>query len=132
MAENLSKSVEEIVKADGRYAMAAVHFVRQGLGYTVKKHHPNAGSDQERCHVTGEMLCHGLREMARQRWGLMAAQVLASWNISSTRDFGEIIFLLVENGWMKKEPRDCIEDFDEVYDFSEAFSEGIFEEKQGQ
>ena len=63
--------------------------------------------------------------MALIRWGLLARSVLERWNIKRTRDFGEIVFLLVNNGWMQKEPQDRIEDFDNVYDFSEAFGNGF-------
>ena len=48
MSEDLTNSIEEIIKADGRYPMAAVHFVRQGLSYAVKKRHPNATRSEER------------------------------------------------------------------------------------
>jgi len=112
------KSVEEIVKGDGRYCLEAVRFVRDGLGFTVHKHYSSELPDRP-THVSGEQLCYGLRELALKRWGMMARSVLAHWGIKTTRDFGEIVFLLVANGWMQKEPDDRIEDFNEVYDFSE-------------
>ena len=34
----------------------------------------------------------------------MARSVLRHWHINTTRDFGEIVFLLVNNNWMQKEP----------------------------
>ncbi len=129
MSEKPLKSIEQIIKDDGRYPMSAVDFVREGLGFTVDAVHKQE-SDYE-CedlppeqrpahHVSGAQLCHGLRELAHKQWGLMARRVLNYWNVNSTRDFGEIVFLMVNNGWMQKQPHDSVEDFDDVYDFQIA------------
>jgi uncharacterized repeat protein (TIGR04138 family) len=72
-------------------------------------------------HVTGQQLCQAMREIALERWGLMARNVLTRWNITRTEDFGAIVFALVENGWLQKQPTDRIEDFEHVFSFSEAF-----------
>lgn len=77
-------------------------------------------------HVSGEDLCHGLRELALQRWGLMAATVLRAWNIHSTHDFGRLVFSLIEAGRLQKQPGDRVEEFDDVYDFRAAF-DGAFQ-----
>ena len=105
-------------------------YVREGLSYTVEKCHSSSLHPKEEPtphrHISGSQLCEGLRELAQNRWGLMARQVLKRWNITSTSDFGEIVFLLVNNGWMQKQPQDSIEDFDSVYDFVDAF-DGSYE-----
>ena len=124
------ENIERIFSDDGRYPLEAVVFVREGLSYTVEKCrssslHPKEESASHR-HISGSQLCEGLRELAQKRWGLMARQVLKHWNITSTSDFGAIVFLLVNNGWMQKQPHDSIEDFDSVYDFVEAF-DGSYE-----
>ncbi len=72
-------------------------------------------------HVSGQQLCWGLRDLALQKWGLMASSVLKRWNIASTADFGRIVFALVNNGCLQKQPSDSPEDFKDVYDFAEAF-----------
>lgn len=72
-------------------------------------------------HVTGQQLCEAIREIALERWGLMARNVLTRWNITCTEDIGVIVFALVENGWLQKQPTDRIEDFEHVFSFSEAF-----------
>ena len=112
-------SIEELIRRDGRYPLAAVQFVREGLNYTVSKVHPKAG-EGERRHVTGEQLCLGLREIALKKWGYMAKSVLNKWHIEQTRDFGEIVFIMVNSGWMHKEPTDSVDDFNEVYEFAYA------------
>lgn len=75
-------------------------------------------------HVGGTDLCWGLREVALQRWGYLAPTVLRRWGITSTRDFGRMVFTLVENNLLQKQMDDCIEDFDGVYDFNAAFDCG--------
>lgn len=79
------------------------------------------GPAQMNRHVTGEQLCWAIRDAALERWGLMARGVLARWGVNRTRDFGEIVFALVNNGWLQKQPTDKIEDFDDVFAFSKAF-----------
>lgn len=74
-------------------------------------------------HVGGEILCHGLRDLAVSQWGFMAPAVLRSWGIRSTVDFGRMVFALVDNGLLQKLPDDRIEDFEKVYDFDTAFDE---------
>ena len=128
MADKPIKSIENIFKEDGRYPLEAVEFIREGLGFTVDRYLnndegqlPDSFSSSHPRHVTGAQLCQGLRGLAQKRWGFLARQVLNRWNITSTNDFGQIVFLLVDNGWMQKQPHDCVEDFDNVFDFQEAF-----------
>lgn len=71
-------------------------------------------------HIGGEELCWGLRDLSLEQWGLMAATVLEHWGIRSTKDFGRMVFALVENGLLQKQPDDCVRDFDDVYDFGDA------------
>lgn len=121
MTDRPEKTKEQIIRQDGRYCTEAVEFISEALSYTSRKSHPQTGPADQRRHVSGDQLCNGLRELAKQRWGFMAKYVLGHWNIKSTRDFGEIVFLMVNNGWMHKEPTDSIDDFDGVYDFDDAF-----------
>lgn len=79
------------------------------------------GCDRMNRHVTGQQLCWAIRDTALSRWGLMARGVLARWNITTTEDIGNIIFALVESGWLQKQPTDTLGDFDHVFDFAEAF-----------
>lgn len=75
-------------------------------------------------HVSGEELCDGVRVLALRRWGRMAAAVLASWGIESTRDIGRLVFWLIEIGRLQKQPGDSIEEFEDVFDFREVFERG--------
>ncbi len=76
-------------------------------------------------HVSGQHLCWGLRNFALQKFGALASAVLNHWNIRRTRDFGEIVFALVDNEFLQKQPDDSIDDFDEIYQFAEALDQSF-------
>ena len=82
-------------------------------------------SDEPRAeqHVTGQQLCEAIRQHALEQYGYMARVVLNRWGVTSTSDFGEIVYNLIRLGWMKKSDSDRREDFDDCYDFSEAFEQ---------
>jgi len=84
----------------------------------------NAATELNR-NVSGEDLCWALRDFALRRWGGLALLVLARWNITQTNDFGRIVFTLVEEGVMQKEPQDSIDHFKSVYEFADAFRKPI-------
>lgn len=113
----MKKSLEKIAREDGRYNPQAVRFVYEGLGYTAKK------TTTEPTHVTGQVLCEGLRKLALKKWGRLAVLVLNTWGIRTTQDFGEIVYLMIKNKWMSAQPTDTIEDFDNVFDFQTVFKE---------
>ncbi|UCC99516.1 MAG: hypothetical protein JSW66_06450 [Phycisphaerales bacterium] len=111
----MKKNLEQIATEDGRFSIPAIRFVYEGLGYTAK----NVASEPK--HVSGETLCEGLRKLAIEKWGRLALLVLNSWDIESTRDFGEIVYLMIRHEWMSAQPTDSIDDFDDVYDFRTVF-----------
>jgi len=84
---------------------------------------PDALREKLNRHVGGEDLCWGLRDYSLSRWGLMAPAVLRSWGLRSTMDFGRIVFALVENDLLQKQPEDTLRDFEDVYDFDKAFQD---------
>ena len=74
-------------------------------------------------HITGQELSEGLRDFALMQWGMLARTVLGRWNIHRTEDFGRIVFLLIENGWLSKTEQDSEADFRHVFDFDSAFGQ---------
>ena len=76
-------------------------------------------------HVSGQELCEAARQYALQQYGFMAPTVLGSWGVRRTSDFGEIVFSMIEIGQMRKTRRDKREDFDDVYEFHDAFSRDL-------
>jgi uncharacterized repeat protein (TIGR04138 family) len=116
------QQVFELVVEDlGVYPLEAYHFVQEGLGYTVGRVYGGTKTPGLSRHVTGQQLCHGLRELAAKRFGYLAQTVLRRWNITKTIDFGRIVFSLARHNVMATTPQDNIEDFRNVYDFSQAF-----------
>jgi len=113
----MKRSLEKIAREDGRFNPNAIKFVYEGLGYTAKKviAEPN--------HVSGQALCEGLRKLAVEKWGRLAMLVLNNWGIKSTRDFGEIVYLMIKHKWMSAQPTDSIDDFDDIYDFKTVFKD---------
>jgi|SRR5690625_858 len=75
-------------------------------------------------HISGQELAEGVRELAIERFGPMARTVLEYWGISATRDLGDIVFALVDCGILLTQEDDSPEDFEDVFDFEEAFEKG--------
>jgi uncharacterized repeat protein (TIGR04138 family) len=96
------------------YHDTAYVFVLAGLQYTISR----LGESR---HITGRELAEGCRDLAIDRYGLIARHVLDFWGIRSTRDFGEIVFALVECGVLVKQDDDRIADFEDVFCFQHAF-----------
>ncbi len=111
----MKKNLEQIAKEDGRYSTQAVKFVYEGLTYTAKK------TAAEPKHVNGQTLCDGLKKLAIKKWGRLAMLVLNVWGVKTTRDFGEIVYLMIKQKWMSTQPTDSIDDFNDVYDFKTVF-----------
>jgi uncharacterized repeat protein (TIGR04138 family) len=115
------KSLHEVMRELEIYPIEAFEFVQKGLSYTVNKTHGPADQGQTSRHVTGQQLCMGLRDYARMQWGMLAGTVLRRWNITSTYDFGRIVYALIDAGFMQRNEQDGIEDFRDVYDFHRTF-----------
>ena len=96
------------------YHDTAYLFLLAALHYTIERRH-------EARHISGRELAEGCRDLAIERFGLMARSVLEYWGIRSTRDLGEIVFALVECGVLVKQDGDCVSDFEGVFCFNEAF-----------
>jgi uncharacterized repeat protein (TIGR04138 family) len=119
---DFSEIVAQICKEDSRYDRKAYDFVRLGLEHTVKELRKRDAARAERSrHVSGPELLDGLRAYALEQFGPLAKTVLNAWGITACRDFGEIVFNLIEYNVFSKTDNDRREDFSDVYDFDEAF-----------
>ena len=116
----MKKTIEEIAEIDGRYRQEGLRFVYEGLGATIQEIKKAQDEDQAR-HITGAEFSRGLAQLALKRWGRLGRMVLNHWGIKTTRDLGEIVYLMIQNQWMTAQESDTIEDFDNVYDFDEVF-----------
>ncbi|MHC4646666.1 MAG: Minf_1886 family protein [Planctomycetota bacterium] len=113
----MKEKLEDIARRDGRYDHRALRFVYEGLGYAVKKLVSEPG------HVSGQTLCEGLKRQAVEKWGRLAMLVLNTWGVKTTRDFGEIVWLMIKHKMMSAQPADSIDDFEGVYDFGTVFKD---------
>ena len=98
-----------------QFIFAALRYTQQTLGRTTDT------DNTSDAHISGKELLEGIRRLALKDFGLMAETVFKGWGITSTEDFGRVVFELVERGEMRKTDRDHLSDFIDVYQFSKAF-----------
>jgi uncharacterized repeat protein (TIGR04138 family) len=110
MIDELSRLVER----DKRYRVEAYLFVLEALNYTLSR----IGVKR---HVTGRELVEGIRDLARERYGMMVKEVFRHWGVRETLDFGQIVFNLIEIKLLSKTDEDKLDDFRDIFDFDEAF-----------
>jgi uncharacterized repeat protein (TIGR04138 family) len=109
--------VDQICDADPRYKSDAYEFVMEALAYTQKKFKRSK-------HVCGEELLEGIKQLLMHKFGPLTLLVLKHWGITSTADFGNIVFRLVDNKILSKDSDDKVDSFENGYDFNEVFDLG--------
>lgn len=115
------EAIRRAAREDGRYALEAYQFLFEGLDRAVKMTGRMGAEDR---HVTGQELAEALRLLALDVYGPLARQVWNSWGLQTTRDWGEIVFVLIGHGIFSKQESDSIEDFAGVYDFEQDLEGG--------
>jgi len=75
----------------------------------------------ERRHISGRELAMACRDLALERYGLVARLVLEYWGIRATSDIGDVVFTLVDLGLLISLPNDTRDEFADVFGFEEAF-----------
>ena len=120
-------TIIQLLEHDQRYRLEAYRFVREALQYAQEVlKMPNDSESGSRRHLTGQQLCEAIRQFANEQYGYMSKLVFNSWGVHTTSDFGEIVYNLIRIKEMKKSKTDKRSDFDNVYDFDEAF-QPVFE-----
>lgn len=132
--------IAQLLREDRRYKFDAYVFVFEALRYAQEEMGLGAEApseeeesdlpedwDVERApsaprHLTGQELCEAIRRYGLDQYGYMAKCVFNQWGVTSTSDFGEIVFNLIRIGEMRKTPDDRREDFDDVFDFNEGLT----------
>ncbi|MFB6345821.1 MAG: Minf_1886 family protein [bacterium] len=117
--KELWDELTEIAIENPRYEREAYLFVLNGLNWAFSQM-------GEKRHLTGEEFTEFLVAFAREEFGELADCVLNEWGVYQTRDFGEIVYKLIESGKMTKEPEDSISDFDDVLDLDRALNDPDF------
>ncbi len=116
---SFEETLAKIAAKDPRYHREAYLFVREALDHTQKTIAKDARGRIR--HVTGQELLAGIRDFALQQFGPMTKMVLEEWGVRCCSDFGEIVFNMIEQGWLAKTDKDSRADFLDGYDFEEAF-----------
>lgn len=118
---NFEDVLNKMVEQNPRYHRDAYFFLREALEFT-QKSVSKANRNQVR-HITGQELLNGIREYALALYGPMAITVLEQWGITSCEDFGNMVFLMVDHGLLRKTEQDNPGDFKNGYSFDAAFRE---------
>ena len=131
----------ELLQQDQRYKLEGYQFVREALQYaqevlsmpaqdTASEKATSEKSGSEKTvgkapktehHLTGQQLCEAIRVYAVEQYGYLAQTVLNNWGIHTTSDFGEIVYNWIRIGEMRKSKHDRREDFNDQYNFDDAF-----------
>jgi uncharacterized repeat protein (TIGR04138 family) len=125
---NFDEAVEQILLKDSRYHRDAYTFVREALDYTQKLIGKETRGQIR--HVSGQKLLDGIRQFALQQFGPMTMTVFEEWGVRNCRDFGEIVFNMVEIGLLAKTDKDSRDDFQNGYDFTDAFRKPFWPESK--
>lgn len=128
-AATFEEALEQILEKEKRYHRDAYLFLREALDHTRKilerdiklQRTPGKRITAKEQHVSGQELLEGIRDLAIQNFGPMAMTVFEEWGVHSCQDFGELVFIMVENNLLKKTEKDSRADFENGYDFFEAF-----------
>jgi len=117
----LLAQLETIAENRGDYRPQAYLFVLESLEMVLAK----IGESR---HISGDILLEGIKDLAKDRFGPMAKDVLNSWGVQTTLDIGHIVFHLVEAGLLSKTPEDSLSDFIDKYDFTQVFEVDYFDQ----
>ncbi len=126
---NFDTVLDVILAKDVRYTREAYHFLKDALDFTQKtiSKESHGGS---RHHVTGQELLDGLRQSSLQQFCPMTVTVFEEWGVLNCKDFGELVFNMVESGLLAKTDRDSRDDFQNGYDFKDAFCKPYWPESR--
>jgi uncharacterized repeat protein (TIGR04138 family) len=106
--------MDRIRAREPRFHEGAYLFVLSALEYSQARL-------PERRHICGRELARACRDLALERYGVMARLVLEYWGVRSTADIGDIVFTLVDLGFLISQPTDTREEFVGVFDFDQEF-----------
>ena len=117
--DDFDEVLDQIVEKDKRFHRDAYVFVTQAVEFT-QKAISKANKGRIR-HISGQELLAGIKTYALDRYGPMAITLFDEWGVKRCEDFGEIVFNIVDHGLLKKTEADSRADFQDGYDFYEAF-----------
>lgn len=114
MDPTLLLALDDLAEKSGRYRTEAYVWVLRLLQTTCE-------TLQREGHVTGQELLKVQRDLAAREFGPLARETLSYWGLEESLDIGRVVFDLVEAGHLGKTEDDSLRDFEDGYDFGEAF-----------
>jgi len=108
-----------------------IHYTPEAYGFLLEalaRTRQELGRDG---HVSGAELLSGIRDLAADRYGPLAAMVFCEWGIKSGSDFGHMVYELVDRGVLFRQDEDSIEDFFGGKSYERIFEEEYFSSGKG-
>lgn len=118
-AAQFEHAIENILRRDRRFDAHAYLFLKDALDFTLKR--ASELNDGQPRHVSGPELLLGFRDLALQEFGPMSSTLMSEWGLGTSRHIGEMVFQLIDEQMFGRQDSDSIEDFENVFDFEDAF-----------
>ena len=118
----MEQRINQMALSRGAYRPQAYFFTLEAVGATVR-------DLPVRRHLSGKELLHGIVRLLHHHYPDDALSVLGGWGINTTRDFGVIVYDLIEGGVLSRSPDDELEDFVDVFDLGEALNEEAWRQR---
>ncbi len=117
-AIQFEQAVAAILQRDKRFDPHAYFFLKDALDFTLKRIAEGNGGQAR--HVSGPELVTGLRDLALEQFGPMAATLMSEWGVRQCGDIGDMVFHLIEEQIFGKQESDRPEDFSGNFDLEES------------
>lgn len=114
--KKLLSLISHLVEEDGRYSVDAYMVIMDALTEFAADSTKSRGE-----HVGGKQLSLLLCKQILKKYGPFSQDVVDAWGITSTKDFGIMVFKLAEIGLLALSKDDKLEDFVDCYNLKEVF-----------
>jgi uncharacterized repeat protein (TIGR04138 family) len=121
-----SEAIESIVAKDPRYRPEAYKLTMRAVGYAYSyalSQQSVSGTTTAEAHVAAKEILESLRSLALMEFETGAKRRLNELGVKSCEDVGEIVFNLIDAKLLGKQSSDRKEDFQNGYNFDEAFND---------
>lgn len=108
MRSAFEEAVKELSRRYTQYSPEAYEFMRAGLEHASAHY----CKEEKATHLTAEQLYAGACSHALKEYGPLAYKVLFFWGIRDSKDFGSVVYNLIEAGVFGKQKGDNQEEFD--------------------
>ncbi|MFW5698248.1 MAG: Minf_1886 family protein [Planctomycetota bacterium] len=113
-----------LARQHGQYPVEAYSFVGEGLRHAARTLGKETATGDER-HLAAIELVDGVLDLAAERFGLLAREVLRSWGLTRSEDIGAITYHLIECGVFGRQSSDSRSDFDNGPAFAHALEQRV-------